>query len=245
MNAGDHDQPQDPKLFASRMRNARGSDSQGNQGGIAHCESPMASTQQDLFPSSTAGMTKLISSPSTSPVSELVNRMARRHPQRLTPARRSQRAVQNRRRASQNGSTDHAERSPRSATIPSRGGRNAKSSFSRLRFWQALRYLSFMAEISMVVTSIDPLAPYKFSDDLILELVGVTATLEDPLEAVPDPCWIQIVEPHDLVKHQPDGGYIFANRRVQMTFLKSAGVRLSDRMKFRILNEAPPPRENF
>ncbi len=104
---------------------------------------------------------------------------------------------------------------------------------------------SFMAEISMVVTSIDPLAPYKFSDDLILELVSVTATLEDPLEAVPDPCWIQIVEPYDLVKHQPDGGYILANRRVQMTFPRSAGVRLSDRMKARVLNEAPPPRENL
>jgi hypothetical protein len=93
----------------------------------------------------------------------------------------------------------------------------------------------------MVVTSIDPLAPYKFSDDLILELVSVTATLEDSGEAVPDPCWIQIVEPHELVKHQPDGGYILANRRVQLTFLRSAGVRLSDRIKFRILCETPSP----
>jgi hypothetical protein len=102
-----------------------------------------------------------------------------------------------------------------------------------------------MAEISMVVTSIDPLAPYKFSDDLILELVSVTATLEDPGEPVPDTCWIQMFEPHDLIKHQPDGGYILADRRVQMTFLRSAGVRLSDRMKFRVLNETPSPRENF
>ena len=36
-----------------------------------------------------------------------------------------------------------------------------------------------MAEISMVVTSIDPLAPYKVSDDLMLELVNVTATVEE------------------------------------------------------------------
>jgi hypothetical protein len=34
-----------------------------------------------------------------------------------------------------------------------------------------------MAEISMVVTSIDPLAPHKVSDDLMLELVNVTATV--------------------------------------------------------------------
>jgi hypothetical protein len=46
--------------------------------------------------------------------------------------------------------------------------------------------------------------PYKFSDDLILELVNVTATLEDPGDAVPDTCWIQIVEPHDLIKHQQE-----------------------------------------
>jgi hypothetical protein len=36
-----------------------------------------------------------------------------------------------------------------------------------------------MAEIVTVVTSIDPLAPYKVSDDLLLELVNVTATVED------------------------------------------------------------------
>jgi hypothetical protein len=93
-----------------------------------------------------------------------------------------------------------------------------------------------MTEIFMVVTSIDPLAPYKFSDDLILELVNVTATLEDdPGDIVPDTCGIQIIEPRDLIKHQPSGGYMLDNRRVQMTFLRSAGIRLSDRMKFRIL----------
>jgi hypothetical protein len=44
-----------------------------------------------------------------------------------------------------------------------------------------LRFRS-MAEISMLVTSIDPLAAYKVSDDLIVELVDVTATVEDDLE---------------------------------------------------------------
>ena len=36
----------------------------------------------------------------------------------------------------------------------------------------------------MVVTSIDPLTPYKVSDDLILELANVTATVEDDSEAI-------------------------------------------------------------
>jgi hypothetical protein len=35
-----------------------------------------------------------------------------------------------------------------------------------------------MAEISMLITSIDPLAAYKVCDDLIVELVDVTATLK-------------------------------------------------------------------
>jgi len=39
-----------------------------------------------------------------------------------------------------------------------------------------------MAEIITLVTSIDPLAPYKASDDLMLELVNVTATVEDDPE---------------------------------------------------------------
>jgi len=45
-------------------------------------------------------------------------------------------------------------------------------------------YSPSMAEISMVVTSIDPLAPYKVSDDLILELVNVTVTVEDDSEVL-------------------------------------------------------------
>src|ERR1700730_14482097 len=99
-----------------------------------------------------------------------------------------------------------------------------------------------MTEIFMVVTSIDPLAPYKFSDDL--ELVNVIATLEeDPGDDLPDTCF-QIVEPHHLIKHQPSGGYMLDNRRVQMTFLRSAGIRLSERMKFRVLQKASPPLED-
>ena len=52
-----------------------------------------------------------------------------------------------------------------------------------------------MAEISMLVTSIDPLAAYKVSDDLILELVDVTATVEDDSEgASVGTWWVQIIE---------------------------------------------------
>jgi hypothetical protein len=94
-----------------------------------------------------------------------------------------------------------------------------------------------MAEISMVVTSIDPLAPYKVSDDFILELVNVTATVvDDPEDAAAGMNWIQIVEPHELVKHQPPDGYMLDNRHVQMTCAKSAGVCLGDRIKFRIVS---------
>jgi hypothetical protein len=57
-----------------------------------------------------------------------------------------------------------------------------------------------MAEISMLVTSIDPLAAYKVSDDLIVELVNVTATVEDDSEgASVGTWWVQIIEPHKLV----------------------------------------------
>jgi hypothetical protein len=93
-----------------------------------------------------------------------------------------------------------------------------------------------MAEISMVVTSLDPLAPYKVSDDLILELANVTATVEDdPEGAAVGTCRVEIVD-HELVLHQPPGGYMLDNRQVQMTCAKSAGVRLGDRIKFRIVS---------
>jgi hypothetical protein len=94
-----------------------------------------------------------------------------------------------------------------------------------------------MAEISMVVTSIDALAPYKASDDLIVELVNVTATVEDDWEgAAVGTWWVQIVEPHELIQHQPPGGYLLDNRHVQMTLSKSSEVRLGDRIKFRIVS---------
>jgi hypothetical protein len=55
----------------------------------------------------------------------------------------------------------------------------------------------------MLVDSIDPLAPYKVSDDLILELVNVTALIRnDPEGVAAATCWIEIVEPHNLAKHQ-------------------------------------------
>jgi hypothetical protein len=93
-----------------------------------------------------------------------------------------------------------------------------------------------MAEISMLVTSIDPLAAYKVSDDLILELMSVTATVEDDSEgASVGTWWVQIVEPHKMVKHQPHGGYMLENRQVQITCAKSAGISLGDRIKFRIV----------
>jgi hypothetical protein len=88
----------------------------------------------------------------------------------------------------------------------------------------------------MLVNSIDPLAPYKVSDDLILELVNVSAIIKiDPEGAAAGACWVQIVEPHNLTKHQPSGGYLLDNRQIQMTCAKSAGVRLGDEIKFRVV----------
>jgi hypothetical protein len=93
-----------------------------------------------------------------------------------------------------------------------------------------------MAELSMLVTSVDRLAAYKVSGDLIVELVDVTATVEDDSEgASVGTWWVQIIEPYKLVKHQPHGGYMLDNRQVQMTCAKSAGVSLGDRIKFRIV----------
>lgn len=87
----------------------------------------------------------------------------------------------------------------------------------------------------MLVNSIDPLAPYKAADDLILELVNVTAILKnDPEDAADRPCHAEVIEPHNLAIHQPPGGYIFDNHRVQMTCAKSAGVCLGDEIKLRV-----------
>ena len=93
-----------------------------------------------------------------------------------------------------------------------------------------------MAEIIALVISIDPLAPFKASDDLMLEFVNVTALVrDDPEDAAADTCRVQIIEPHSLIKTQPHGGYIVANRHVQMTCAKSAEVRLGQEIKFRVV----------
>jgi hypothetical protein len=87
----------------------------------------------------------------------------------------------------------------------------------------------------MVVNSIDPLAPYKASGDLVLELVSVTAIVKiDPEDAAAAPCRVEIVEPHTLIVHQPPGGYLLENRQMQMTCAKSAGIRLGDQIKLRM-----------
>ena len=87
----------------------------------------------------------------------------------------------------------------------------------------------------MVINSIDPLAPYKVSDDLVLELVSVTAIIKvDPEDAAAAPCRVEIIEPHTLIVHQPPGGYLLDNRQIQMTGAKSAGVCLGDEIKFRV-----------
>ena len=93
-----------------------------------------------------------------------------------------------------------------------------------------------MAEIIALVISVDPLAPFKVSDDLVLEFVNVTALVtNDPENAGVDTCRVEIIEPHNLIKNQPPGGYILANRHVQMTCAKSAQVRLRQEIKFRVV----------
>jgi hypothetical protein len=55
-----------------------------------------------------------------------------------------------------------------------------------------------MAEIIALVTSIDSLAPFKVSDDLILEFVNVTTLVKiDPENAAAGACRVEIVAPHD------------------------------------------------
>jgi hypothetical protein len=93
-----------------------------------------------------------------------------------------------------------------------------------------------VAEIIMVVNSIDPLAPYKASDDLVLDLVNVTAIIKnDPEDAGAAPCRVEIVEPHNLAIHEPPGGFMLANRQIQMTCAKSSGVCLGDEIKLRVV----------
>jgi hypothetical protein len=93
-----------------------------------------------------------------------------------------------------------------------------------------------MAEIIALVISVDPLAPFKVSDDLVIESVNVTALVRnDPENAAADTCRVEVIEPHSLIKNQPPGGYIFANRHVQMTCAKSAKVQLGQEIKFRVV----------
>jgi len=94
-----------------------------------------------------------------------------------------------------------------------------------------------MAEVTMLVSSIDNLAPYRVSSDLVLELVNVVAIIKtDPEDISAGPCRIEIIEPHNLATHQPPGGYILDNRQVQMTCSKSAEIHLEDEIKFRMVD---------
>jgi hypothetical protein len=88
----------------------------------------------------------------------------------------------------------------------------------------------------MLVSSSDPLAPHKVSDDLMLDLVSVTAIVRnDPEGAAAGTCRVEIIEALNLAKHQPRGGYILDNRQVQMTCAKSAGVHLGDKTRARVV----------
>ena len=69
----------------------------------------------------------------------------------------------------------------------------------------------------------------------MLDLVNVTAIIKtDRGGAAAAPCWVEIIEPHNLAKHQPRGGYMLGDRQVQITCAKSVGVRLGDEIKFRV-----------
>jgi hypothetical protein len=93
-----------------------------------------------------------------------------------------------------------------------------------------------VAEIIMVVNSIDALAPYKAADDLVLDLVNVAAIIRsDPEDAGAAPCRVEIVEPHNLAIHEPPGGLMLANRQIQMTCAENSGVCLGDEIKLRVV----------
>jgi hypothetical protein len=93
-----------------------------------------------------------------------------------------------------------------------------------------------MTEITTVVSSIDELAPYRLSDDLLLELVSVTATVkQDARLAAAGPARVEVFEPLNLIKHQPPGGYPIEKGQVRLTCTKSSGVRVGDSIRFRIV----------
>jgi hypothetical protein len=92
-----------------------------------------------------------------------------------------------------------------------------------------------MTEISTLVTSIETLAPYRLSDDLLLDLLSVTVTAEhDPPSPAVWPLYGRIIEPDKLVPHQPPGGYLLENGRAQLTCTRTAGISLGDQIRFRI-----------
>ena len=94
-----------------------------------------------------------------------------------------------------------------------------------------------MPELTMVVNSIDPLAPYKVSDDLLLDLVNATAIIKIDSENVAvAPCWVEIIEPHNLALHQPLGGYPLDNRQIQITCARSSGIRLGNELRLRVIH---------
>jgi hypothetical protein len=49
-------------------------------------------------------------------------------------------------------------------------------------------------------------------------------------------CWIEIIEPHNLAKHQPRGGYMLVDRQVQMTCAKSSSIHLEDEIRARVVS---------
>ena len=89
-----------------------------------------------------------------------------------------------------------------------------------------------VAELIMLLNSIQALAPYKASDDLMPELVNVTAIIKDNREgAGAASCRVEIVEPHNLGIQQPPErvhARQSAGSNVQMPCTKSAGVGLGD-----------------
>ncbi len=98
-----------------------------------------------------------------------------------------------------------------------------------------------MAAIILVVSSIDPLAPYKVSSDLVLELVSATAIVKlDPDGLATAGARIVILEPLELTKHQPPGGYILDDRRLKLTCTKSAGVQLGDEINAKLNPHGSP-----
>jgi hypothetical protein len=70
-----------------------------------------------------------------------------------------------------------------------------------------------VAEIIMVVNSMDPLAPYKASDDLVLDLVNVTAIIKnDPEDAGAAPAELRMSSRTIWPSMSRPGGFMLAHR---------------------------------